>query len=693
MTELLDANLGASCSDDGTEFSIWAPRATRVELALVEKDKQINHDMNACADGIWRVFIPEVGSGQRYGFRVHGPWNPDQGERFNPAKLLVDPYAKAITGGVDYSGPIFDHTPESNFSPDLTDSADAVPLSVVVADSPPPKPLETPIPLAEMVIYETHLKGFTKLHPAVPEHLRGTYAGFAYPAVIEYLKTLGINTVEFLPIQHFISEPFVVGRGLVNFWGYNTLGFFAPHAPYSSSGTMGEQVTEFKELVSALHEHEIAVILDVVYNHTGEGGHEGPTLCFRGIDHGGYYRLTFDQRNDYDVTGCGNAVDTSHEISLKLIMDSLRYWVQEMGVDGFRFDLATTLIRDEAHHVDHCHLFKQLIAADPLLQDKVMIAEPWDVGPYGYQVGAWGQDWSEWNDQFRDYVRDFWRGAASGVQELATRLGGSADLFDNFGRSATSSINYVTAHDGFTLRDLVSYDLKHNEANAERNHDGTNDNRSWNHGWEGESTDPELNRSRQRTARNMMATLLLSTGVPMLTAGDEKGRTQAGNNNAYCQDSPLSWVDWYDLPNWDSMTALVQVLLALRKAHPVLRSADFRARRPIHDTQGRDLGRSETAWFNEHGTEMVDEQWHDSARKILGLYLSDLSSGFLIYFHAGSEPLSVKLPAAAWGSSFRAVVHTADRDELSEQPLQPESEFIFPPRCVAVFAAKVSASS
>ncbi|MDR1237250.1 MAG: glycogen debranching protein GlgX [Propionibacteriaceae bacterium] len=686
----MNAGLGARLNGDQTDFSLWAPRASRVELALVDTDRnQTNHDMAKDDAGVWSVSVAGIGAGQRYGYRVHGEWDPDHGQRFNPAKLLLDPYARAITGGVDYSGPIFDHTEESNFSPDMADSFASVPLSVVVGDAPAPRPLAERIPLAELAIYEAHVRGYTRQHPAVPEHLRGTYAGLAYPAVIEHLKSIGVNAIELLPVHHFISEPFVIGRGLVNYWGYNTLGFFAPHAPYSSSGTLGEQVTEFREMVSTLHDNGIAVILDVVYNHTGEGGHEGPTLCFRGIDHGAYYRLALDQRNDYDVTGTGNALDTSHPAVLQLIMDSLRYWAVDMGVDGFRFDLATTLVRDERHNVDQHHKFKQLIASDPALRDKVMIAEPWDVGPYGYQVGAWGYGWSEWNGPYRDFMRDFWRGAANGVQDFATRITGSADIYDRGGRDATSSINFITAHDGFTLRDLVSYDLKHNEANAERNHDGTNDNRSWNHGWEGTTDDPVIINSRHRTARNLMATLLLSTGVPMITAGDELGRTQVGNNNAYCQDSPVSWVDWYDLDDWTSLAGLTGALLKLRADHPVLRQSAFRSNKEVRDSAGRKLGRSQTAWFNEYGTPMIDEQWHDQGRTTIGMYLSDRNEAFLIYFHSGWHSIGITVPPVPWGHSYQALVHTGNADELPADPLPAGAEFTLPGRTVVVFKAEV----
>ncbi|MDR1766894.1 MAG: glycogen debranching protein GlgX [Propionibacteriaceae bacterium] len=682
--------LGAHADETGTDFSLWAPRASGVELALVDRElRQTNHDMAPSDEGVWRVRIEGCEPGQRYGFRAHGPWDPNSGERFNPAKLLVDPYARAITGGVDYSGPIFDHTAESNFAPDLSDSFAAVPLSVVVGDSPAPKPLAQKIPLSQMVIYETHVRGYTRQHPAVPEHLRGTYGGLAYPNVIDHLKDIGVNAIELLPVQHFISEPFVVGRGLTNYWGYNTLGFFAPHAAYASAGTLGEQVVEFKQMVEAFHEAGIAVILDVVYNHTGEGGHEGPTLCFRGLDHGTYYRLTYDQRNDYDTTGCGNAVDTSNPVALQLVMDSLRYWVTQMGVDGFRFDLATTLVRDERHYVDQNHPFKQLVAADEVLRETVMIAEPWDLGPYGYQVGSWGVGWSEWNDRFRDYTRDFWRGATSGVQELATRLTGSADIFNYNGRPATSSVNFVTAHDGFTLRDVVTYDLKHNEANRERNRDGANENRSWNHGWEGETDKADIVASRQRTARNILAQLLLSTGVPMITAGDEMGRTQEGNNNAYCLDSPLSWVDWNSDDVWSSLTDLTRTLLKLRAEHPLLRSATFRSSAELRDANGIGLGRCETAWFSEFGQEMTQDQWHDMGRRFLGMYLSNMDEAFLVFFHGGWDPVQIAFPDPHWGTSYKLEAHTGLPEEFAATEAKPGDVWTLPARTVAVFSATV----
>ncbi|WP_229119230.1 glycogen debranching protein GlgX [Enemella evansiae] len=684
--------LGARVRDGGCHFALWAPRATRVELALVDEDRgQRNHDMTRNDDGVWVLFVPEVEEEQRYGFRVHGDWDPAAGARFNPARLLLDPYARAITAGVDYNGPILDHPAGDDYELDPTDSSEAVPLSVVVADSPRPTPLERRVPLSESVIYETHVKGYTQNHPAVPEHLRGTYAGLAYPAVIQHLKEIGVTAIELLPIQHFVSEPFIVGRGLSNYWGYNTLGFFAPHAAYCSVGTLGQQVTEFKEMVSAMHEAGIEVILDVVYNHTGEGGHEGPTLSFRGIDHAGYYRLTEDLRNDYDVTGCGNSVDTSQPGVLDLVLDSMRYWVTEMGVDGFRFDLASELIRDENHYVDQNHAFKQRIAEDPAFEGIKLIAEPWDMGPYGYQVGNWGPGWSEWNDHFRNFTRDWWRGAISGVSELAGRLCGSPDTYDRDGRSVTASINFVTAHDGFTLRDLVTYDRKHNEANGEENRDGTDDNRSWNCGHEGETDDPGINALRHRQTKNMMATLCLAMGVPMITAGDEMGRTQGGNNNAYCQDSPISWVHWDTQEAWRDLTGMTQKLLQLRAEHPALRPEVFRHSEEVTDADGKGVGRLDLAWFHQGGGQMGDGEWNDGGRRTLGMYTSDADSAFLLWFHADPQATEVTLPGEPWGEGWRVTVHSGFDGEFpaEEELLLPGAKLTIPGRSVVVLRAEL----
>lgn len=659
--------LGARLMNGGCHFALWAPRAEQVELALVNADRsQTNLDMTRNPDGVWVVFVPGIGAEQRYGYRVHGPWDPDQGMRFNPAKLLLDPYARAITAGVDYHGPISDHTAESNFEKDPRDSFESVPLSVVVADTPPPAPISQRATRGHQVVYELHVKGFTQQHPDVPEHLRGTYAGLAYPAVVEHLVGLGVTAVELLPVHHFVSEPFVVGKGLVNYWGYNTLGFFAPHAAYCSVGTMGEQVAEFKQMVQALHEAGIEVFLDVVYNHTGEGGHQGPTLSFRGIDHAGYYRLTQDLRNDYDVTGTGNSVDSSNPGVLQLILDSMEYWVTEMGVDGFRFDLATTLLRDQHHHVDQDHPFKKAVAENPAFEGITMIAEPWDVGPYGYQVGAFGNGWGEWNDRYRNFVRDYWRGATRSVRELATRLAGSPDIFDHDGRRTSASVNFVTAHDGFTMRDLVTYDMKHNDANGEANRDGSDDNRSWNHGWEGETNDPGINALRRQQVKNMMATLLLSYGTPMITAGDEMGRTQGGNNNAYCQDSPISWVHWDIREEWGDVLELTRALTALRRDNPVLRRTHFRYHDEVIDEFGNPTGRIDLTWMSGNGGQMGEVDWADPGRHHLGMYASDRKSAFLTWYHNGAEPVSVQMPVERrWGEGFELLLDTVHgvRDE------------------------------
>ncbi|HIT77033.1 MAG TPA: glycogen debranching protein GlgX [Candidatus Avipropionibacterium avicola] len=658
-------HLGAHLVDGGVRFELWAPRASRVEVSLVAEDhSQRNVDLTRGQDGVWSATVAGVEAEQRYGFRVHGEWDPDHGMRFNPAKLLMDPYARAVTAGVDYAGPIRDHPADDDFRPDPRDSSAAVPLSVVVAPTPPPTPIARRTPMADSVIYELHVKGFTQQHPAVPEHLRGTYAGLAYPAVIDWFRELGVTAIELLPIHQFVSEPFLIGRGLSNYWGYNTMGFFAPHAAYCSVGTLGSQVTEFKEMVTAFHEAGIEVLLDVVYNHTGEGNHEGPTLSFRGIDHAGYYRLTEDQRNDYDVTGTGNSVDSSQPGVAKLILDSLRYWVTEMGVDGFRFDLATTLLRDREHAVRTDQGFLPALNELPELAGVKLIAEPWDVGPYGYQVGAFGAPWSEWNDKFRGTVRDYWRSHVHGVRDLAESLAGSPQTFGE--RGASASVNFVTAHDGMTLRDLVSYDGKHNEANGEDNRDGSDDNRSWNCGVEGETDDPGVRALRQRQARNLMATLLLADGVAMITAGDEFGRTQQGNNNAYCQDSPISWVHWTTLDDWSALTALTKDLLRLRSEHPVLRGTD----------------RSEFVWYAETGQPMVEAEWDDGARRLLGRLLRGEQT-FLTWFHSGGEPIELTLPEADGVEQWQVVAHTGESDEIAETH-QPGSAFTLPGRTVLV---------
>jgi len=652
---------GAVVQTDGTTFTLWAPAAERVELALIADDgSQRNLDLTHTGE-FWTGFVPGVGAGQRYGYRVHGPFDPSHGLRFNPSKLLLDPYARAVDGALDYASPVIYDSSDA-------DSAGHVPVGVVVAPSDPPPPISRPVHWGETVVYELHTKGFTQLHPDVPEHQRGTYAGLAHPSVIRYLTELGVTSVELLPIHHFLTEPSIAARGLPNYWGYNTLGFFAPHAPYSSSGSRGEQVAEFKAMVAAFHAAGIEVILDVVYNHTAEGGFDGPTLSFRGIDNRAYYRLAHGAAT-YDVTGTGNSVDTSHPQVRRLVMDSLRYWVEEMGVDGFRFDLAVTLVRNERHEVDiPDHPFLAEVAADPVLGRVKLIAEPWDVGPFGYQVGNFGPPWSEWNGKFRDSVRDVWRNTSDGVKDLAYRLSGSSDLYGDDGRYPYASINFVTAHDGFTLRDLVSYDHKHNEANHEDNRDGTDDNRSWNCGVEGETDDAGVIALRKQQMANLMSTLILSTGVPMITAGDECGRTQHGNNNAYCQDSSLSWFDWSLPAAWSDHLELTKKLLALRAAHPALRQWHYFSGQPV--VSG---GRKDLSWIAPHGGEMTDADWFDGSLRTIGMFLRGdalratdaegnalTDSSFLLALNATPETRNVVVPDASWAPAYEVVLDTSN---------------------------------
>ncbi len=542
--------LGATWDGSGTNFSIFSEHAERVELCLFNgDDAEQRVELTERTAHTWHCFLPGIGPGQRYGFRVHGPYDPENGDRFNPAKLLLDPYAKSIDGPVRWDAAnVLPYVPTDRDDADLErddeDDVDAVPKSVVIdprfdweGDRRPNTPLH------ESVIYETHVRGFTQLHPEVREELRGTYAGLASEPALDYLRDLGVTAVELLPVHHIVDESFLFERGLSNYWGYSTIGFFAPHSGYAATGQHGQEVREFKGMVKALHRAGIEVILDVVYNHTAEGNHLGPMLSFKGVDNRSYYRLVPDDVRHYmDYTGTGNTLNAQHPSVLRLIMDSLRYWVTECHVDGFRFDLASALAR-ELYDVDRLSAFFDVIHQDPVLSQVKLIAEPWDVGPGGYQVGNFPVLWSEWNGIYRDLMRDFWRGQAS-VGEFASRLTGSSDLYEDDGRHPFASINFITAHDGFTLRDLVSYNDKHNEANLEDNRDGTDDNRSWNCGVEGETDDPEINELRARQQRNFLATLILSQGTPMLLGGDEFGRTQHGSNNAWCQDNEISWFDW-----------------------------------------------------------------------------------------------------------------------------------------------------
>lgn len=614
--------LGATWDGRGVNFALFAEHASRVELCLFDApDSPIEAArivMPEQTDDVWHVYLPNLKPGQLYGYRVYGPYNPAQGLRFNPNKLLIDPYAKALTGTIRWNETMFGY-PFSDLRNDLVfderDSGPYMPRCVVIDSSFPWDDDRRPnIPLHKSVIYEVHVRGFTQLHPEVPAPLRGTYAGLATPAVIEYLTSLGVTSIELLPVHQHIDEYFLVKRGLNNYWGYNTLNFFAPEVRYSQPGMPGDQVREFKSMVKALHAAGIEVILDVVYNHTAESDHTGPTLSWRGIDNRAYYRLVPGNPRYYiDYTGCGNSLNMLNPRALQMITDSLRYWVTEMHVDGFRFDLAATLARG-LHEADRLSAFFDVIHQDPVISQVKLIAEPWDIGPGGYQVGSFPVLWSEWNGKYRDTVRRFWKGDHSQVAELAYRLSGSSDLYQHNGRRPYASINFVTSHDGFTLRDLVSYNQKHNEANGEDNRDGDNNNHSWNCGVEGSTDDPQINALRARQMRNFMATLLLSQGVPMIRAGDERGHTQHGNNNAYCQDNELSWFDWYLDGMGREMLAFTQQLVRIRNQHPVLRRRRFFQGRRIHGSDIRDI-----VWLRPDGREMDDDEWSNGTVRSLGI--------------------------------------------------------------------------
>ncbi len=650
-------DLGATWDGQGTNFAIFSENATRVELCLFDDDdKETRYELGGVYNFVWHSYFTHVKPGQRYGFRVHGPFDPEHGHRFNPNKLVLDPYAKAIAGNVTAGQSIFGYTwfqEEQDLGCNIEDSASAMPKCVVVDPLFDWQGDERPnTPWNETVIYEMHVKGFTHQHPKVPKRLRGTYAGLAHPAAIKHFKSLGITAVELMPIHHFHAKPsYLVNKGLSNYWGYDSLNYFAPHSGYSSIGELGEQVKEFKTMVRSLHAAGIEVILDVVYNHTGEGNHMGPTLCFRGIDNAAYYRLVEGNERYYmDYTGCGNSLRMSHPQVLKLIMDSLRYWVQEMHVDGFRFDLASALAR-ELFEVGTLATFFDIIHQDPVISKVKLIAEPWDVGEGGYQVGKFPLLWSEWNGKYRDTVRDFWRGEDSTLGEFALRLTGSSDLYEGTGRRPHASINFITAHDGFTMRDLVSYNDKHNEANGEDNRDGESHNRSWNCGAEGETDEPEILQLRIQQQRNFLATLMLSQGVPMLLAGDEMGRTQYGNNNTYCHDDELSWLNWDLSKERKDLLRYTQKLVKLIKDHPVFRRRDWFHGREIYGSGIRDIG-----WFNLDGVLMHDE-WTAGYVKTLTVLLNGeeiatpnkmgeqvIDDSFLLMFNAHYEPLEFALP-------------------------------------------------
>jgi isoamylase len=674
--------LGATFDGAGTNFSLFSEAAERVELCLFDAEgHQTCVELPEATALCWHAYLPSVRPGQRYGYRVHGRWAPDDGLWCNPAKLLLDPYAKAVDGLWDWNEAIFPyHFQEPENSKNDLDSGPFVAKSVVInpffdwANDRRPN-----TPWHKTVVYETHVKGFTKTHPDIPEELRGTYAGLAHPAAVNYLKQLGITAVELLPVHQFVQDSTLAEKGLRNYWGYNSIGYLAPHNEYSARGQDGEQVQEFKQLVKILHEAGIEVILDVVYNHTAEGNHLGPVLSFKGIDNPAYYRLAPDKRRYYiDYTGTGNTLNMRHPHVLQLIMDSLRYWVLEMHVDGFRFDLAATLAR-ELHDVDRLSSFFDLIQQDPVVSQVKLIAEPWDIGEGGYQVGNFPPLWSEWNGKYRDSVRDFWRGTDQTLAEFAYRFTGSSDLYQGTARRPSASINFITAHDGFTLRDLVSYNEKHNEANGEENRDGESHNRSWNSGEEGPTDNPEVLALRARQQRNFLATLMLSQGVPMILGGDEIGRTQHGNNNGYCQDNEISWYDW---ANSDpDLLNFTRRLIQFRHRHPVLRRRRWFQGRPIHGSGVSDIG-----WFTPGGTEMSDEDWQAGFAKSMGVFLNGeaipprdergervVDETFYVMFNAHQERLEFRLPEEKWGGRWTEILNTSEStDRLAEEQPGPE---------------------
>ena len=674
--------LGATYDGVGTNFSIFSESAQRVELCLFDEEgNETRVDLPETTALCWHGYLPQIKPGQRYGYRVHGPWAPEHGLWCNPSKLLLDPYAKAIEGLWTWNEAVFPYhfaSPE-NSKNDL-DSAPFCPKCVVVnpyfdwaQDRRPNTPWH------KTVVYETHVKGFTKRHPEIPEELRGTYEGMAHPVAIKYLQRLGITAVELLPVHQFVQDSVLSEKKLRNYWGYNSIGYLAPHNEYAR-GQAGEQVQEFKHLVRTLHEAGIEVILDVVYNHTAEGNHLGPILSFKGIDNPAYYRLTPENRRYYtDYTGTGNTLNMRHPHVLQLIMDSLRYWVLEMHVDGFRFDLAATLAR-ELHDVDRLSAFFDIIQQDPIISQVKLIAEPWDVGEGGYQVGNFPPLWSEWNGKYRDSVRDFWRGSDQALAEFGYRLTGSSDLYEGTGRRPYASVNFITAHDGFTLRDLVSYNDKHNEANGEDSRDGESHNRSWNCGVEGPTDDPKIIALRNRQVRNFLTTLMLSQGVPMLLGGDELGRTQHGNNNGYCQDNEISWYDW---ANADAgLLQFTRRLIRLRHRHPVFCRRRWFQGRAIHGTNVSDIG-----WFTHKGNEMSEDDWRAGFAKSLGVFLNGrgiptpdergeqvVDDTFYIMCNASHEAVAFTLPDAKWAQTWVKLLETDEpKDAMDEEA--PSEEY------------------
>ncbi|HKO89494.1 MAG TPA: glycogen debranching protein GlgX [Burkholderiales bacterium] len=677
---------GATWDGEGVNFALFSEHAEKVELCIfdVAGRREIQRiDVRERTDQVWHCYLPEARPGLLYGYRVHGAYKPEEGHRFNPHKLLLDPYAKSIAGNIRWSDALFGYSignKREDLSFDRRDSAGGMPKCKVIDPAFTWGNDRSPeIPWHEMVIYEMHVKGFTMRNPDVPAALSGTYAGLATAPVIEYLKRLGVTTVELMPVHSFVDDRYLVQKQLSNYWGYNTIGFFSPEARYSATG----KVSEFKTMVKTLHSAGIEVILDVVYNHTAEGSHMGPTLSFRGVDNASYYRLVGDNKRYYnDYTGCGNTLNMQSPRVLQLIMDSLRYWVTEMHVDGFRFDLASALAR-ELHEVDRLGAFFDIIRQDPVLSQVKLIAEPWDLGEGGYQVGNFPIGWAEWNDKYRDTMRAYWKGDEGLIGEFATRITGSSDLYSSNGRRPYASINFVAAHDGFTLHDVVSYNSKHNEANGEENRDGHDHNLSWNCGVEGPTDDPAIKALRERQKRNLLATLFLSQGVPMLLAGDELGRSQLGNNNAYCQDNEISWMEWSSNPERDALCEFTSALIHFRREHPVLHRRHFFQGRPLHGSDVKDI-----IWLKPDGTEMTEQEWQHDFARCLGVRLSgqamtetdergrpESDDDMLVIFNAHHEQIDFVLPGIAEGARWHAVFDTVESTRLSGRVFEGHARY------------------
>jgi isoamylase len=685
--------LGAMYDGAGTNFSIFSENAEKVELCLFDDEgKEIRFNLSEVTGYRWHGYLPKVKPCQRYGYRIYGPWDPARGHRFNPNKLLLDPYAKCIEGQIDWDEAVFPYYfGKSSDEKNNLDSAAFMPKSLVhqpffdwAGDN------KLNLPWHETIIYELHVKGFTATHPEIPREIRGTYAGLVHPVSMEYFKKLGITAVELMPIHRFVHDKHLRDKGLRNYWGYNTIGFFAPHQEYSSDKSPGGSVAEFKEMVKKFHKAGIEVILDVVYNHSAEGNHMGPMLSFKGIDNAYYYRLTQDPRYYMDYTGTGNSLNMRNPYVLQLLMDSLRYWVLEMHVDGFRFDLASTLAR-ELHDVDRLSAFFDLIQQDPILNQVKLIAEPWDVGEGGYQVGNFPSEWSEWNGKYRDCVRDFWRGIDQTLGEFASRFTGSSDLYQNNSRLPYASINYITAHDGFTLNDLVSYNEKHNEANGDENRDGESYNRSWNCGIEGPTEDENIIKFRNQQKKNFLATLMLSQGAPMMLFGDEMGRSQKGNNNAYCQDNEISWLNWETIDK--DLLAFTQKLIEFRKNHPVFRRKRWFEGRPLHGSELRDI-----EWFTAEGKVMESEDWGKGYIKSLGVFLNGktipnpnprgetvLDNSFYIVFNVEENAQDFMLPTSEWGEKWIKKLDTVEGWIENEQIYRAQDTFKVEGRSLILF--------